>query len=101
MAEKIVPAGLEATYEAIGSEGLEFTNSGSMFIHAKAAASDTLTIVTPFQAEGLELADREIVMGTGDEVFVGPFSRQLYNDSTGKVKLLSANEEITVAILTL
>lgn len=101
MAEKIEVTGLTPTYVAVETTGTTFPNNGRVFIHVKASAVDTLTILTPYEAEGLQLADRTFEVQADDEMFIGPFNRVYYNDNDGNVTLSSDNTAITVAILTL
>lgn len=63
--QKIVNTGLEPAYAAANADGSYVPNNGRVFLHVKNGSVDTpctVTIVTPYKVDGLDIADREVVV---------------------------------------
>lgn len=71
-------------YAAASGGGDDFANTGIQFIHVKNGDSSphTVTVVTPAEVDGLEVADREIAVPAGEERFIGPFPTSWYGLTT-------------------
>ncbi len=102
--QSIVPAGLEATYEAANVAGNEFTNDGSMFLHVKngSASPINVTIQTAGMVGGLAIADVVVAVTNAEDRLIGPFRPDIYNRTDGLVYVdYSAVTTVTVALLKL
>jgi len=101
--QPIVRAGLTASYTAFEATGVAFSNEGRTFIHVKnaqAAATTTLTIVTPNTVDGLAISDRTVQLAAATQKFVGPFQPGVYNQ-TGAVVYVNASTATSVSIAAL
>lgn len=78
-------AGLNATYNAAHADGNMFDNNGHVIFHVKNenAAALAVTVQTPFQQDGLDLAEGGGSVPASEERFFGPFSPQSYNQKSG------------------
>lgn len=86
-AELVVSAGLNATYTAATADGEAFDNaSEDVIIHIVngGGGACVLTVQTPMQQDGLDVAERTVSVPAGEDRFVGPFQRSIYGklDST-------------------
>lgn len=65
-------------------------NNGRTFLHFKKTGAGicTVTISTPGTVDGLAVADLTFTVPatTGDK-FIGPFPREIYNDSVGDLRV--------------
>lgn len=79
------------SFQAADPLGDQFANSGKELLvvrHKNAAGSQvTLTVVTQMQVDGLDVADRQIVIQPGEEHLLGPWTPSVYNDPDGNVSL--------------
>lgn len=84
--DRITSAGLmNPTYDVIGVDGVEFANTGNEIVHIKAPSAATITIVTSATVAGLEIADKTISLGIGEEVFLADLDKKYYNTGDGTV----------------
>jgi len=101
--QPIVRAGLTAGYTAFEASGVAFANEGRTFMHVKnaqAAATTTLTIVTPNTVDGLAIADRTVQIVAATEEFIGPFQPGVYNQSTDVVHVdISTATSVSIAAI--
>lgn len=76
------------------SDSYEFENDGRTFLHVKkSGATDcTVTVATAAEVDGKAVADLTVTVPatTGDKM-IGPFPRDVYNDSDGKVSVTFSN----------
>lgn len=105
--ERILQTGLEATYSGSLSAAntYQVRNSGRVFLHFKksAAVICTVTIQTPAQVAGLDVAEQTVAVPatTGDR-FIGPFPPSVFNVAAGDLEFtLSDVDGLTVAVLEL
>lgn len=63
--------------------GHQFSNVGVTFIEAKNTdvATRSLTLITPVQTDGLDVADLVISILAGQTWMIGPFSSQTFNQT--------------------
>lgn len=90
--QSLTNAGLEATYTAATVDGHAFDNrSERVFLHVKNAAGvdTTVTIETPNSYAGLALPDRTVVVTAGEERFIGPFPKFVFNQTLATPALRS------------
>lgn len=85
--QKVLSAGLNATYTAATVDGHAFDNAGEdVIIHIKndGAGAVVLTVQTPMTQDGLDVAERTVSVPASEDRFVGPFRRNVYSkvDST-------------------
>lgn len=105
--QQITSAGVAAAYEAANADGHMIDGDERTFLHVKngSAASINVTVQTPQQRDGLDVAERVVAVPAGAERFIGPFSKQQYNRPSGgtdpdKVYVdLSAVASVTLAAL--
>ena len=105
----IASPGLTATYTAIITDGISFSNDGATFLHVKNGAASTMTITVQSQitVDGLAVADLAVEVGASEERFIGPFPTTTYNVQSGTdinkvyVTPSSYDASLTMAILTL
>lgn len=80
---------LEATYEAANADGEAFLNNGATWITIKNgnAASRTVTIETNGRTvDGLTLPDDTVTVAQDEEMQIGPFERDTFNQKSGAVE---------------
>lgn len=112
-------ADVDITVESITRSGINLADTGSLsisdtyhvpndgktFLHfKKSGATDcTVTINTPGTVDGLAVANLTVtVPATTGDVMVGPFPRDVYNDSDGELTFTLSNiTGLTVAAATL
>lgn len=90
----IVPAGVQGDFwENSGREALIVWNASGSPV--------TVTITTPVTVDGnLAVADLTNSVGAGKLAFLGPFSKSIYNDGDGLVKVVcSATSNIKLAVV--
>jgi hypothetical protein len=83
----------------------KFKNDGKTIVHVKksGAGACTMTITTPKQVGGLDVAERTVTVAasTGDNM-VGPFQPSIYNDGSGDVAItFSEVTGLTMAVVSL
>lgn len=104
--------GLVAEYTAGNADdGHSFDNTGeNVFLHVKNAgtANVTVEILTALTIDGIALPSKEVVVDAGDEAFIGPFSRAIYeqecedNDIDNAVLVdLDDDTDVTLAAIAL
>lgn len=106
--ENIVATGLTATYTAIPTDGVYFSNDGQTFLHVKNSSGGTLTVTvqTQLTVDGLAVADLSVAVADSGESFIGPFPTTTYNVQSGTyvntcyVDPSSYDAALTMAILT-
>lgn len=105
--EKVVPGGLAATYNSgiLVANTYLVRNDGQTILHFKksAAVDCVVTIQTPITVGGLAVAEQTVTVPatTGDK-FIGPFPRNIYNDSSQDLKFTVTDVDgLTVAVLEL
>lgn len=102
--EAVSRASLAAAYTAIAStDNYKFVNDGKTVLHFKktGAGAATITVVTPGTVDGQAVADKtfSVPATTGDK-FAGPWPRDIYNDSAGKVEFTTSDGVgLTAAVL--
>lgn len=105
--EKITRAGIDLADggSLSTSDTYTFPNDGQTFLHFKksGAGACVVTIVTPNTSDGLAVADLTVsVPATTGDKMIGPFPRDIYNDSSGLVSFTCSEVTgLTVAIATL
>lgn len=100
--EQVDQDGLDATYNAVAASDKFDNSSGRVIIHVKNgdASSDTVTIVTTKTLGGLDLDDATGTVPAGEERFLGPFSKGIYNDIDDLVEVQHSNTtSITMAVI--
>lgn len=99
-------SGLTPVYGAPAQTDLAIANNdGRIFLHVKNsnAATRTVTVATPGQVGGLDIADlvATIPANTGDKL-LGPFPPDLFNQADGSLYVdVSATAGLTLAVLRL
>jgi len=103
--QSITLSGVTPVYSDAVSGGVQFVNDGRVFLHLTNTneASRAVTITTPYQEGGLDLADVYVTLaGTTGNVMAGPFPTKLFNDSSGYAQLsFSAIADVKVAAIKL
>ena len=84
--------GLDPTANAVASED-SFTNDGKTLIEVinADASPNTVTIVTQSTVDGLAVADKTVVVPAGEARIIGPFPKQIYNNTSGAVVVQHSN----------
>lgn len=97
-----LPTGVTFAPTAAAVGGDQFLNNGNERFYIKNASGGSITVTfapagTP---GGLALATYTVTVGAGVEKFVGPFSPQYFNNSSGYVTVTySAVTSVTVAVI--
>lgn len=84
------------------ANGNNFAHSGTTFLAVKNASgsSITVTVATPYTQDSLSLADLTATVEDGETRLIGPFPRDSYEQSDGKVNVdWSSGTSVTVAVL--
>lgn len=79
--QQVSSAGLNATYSAANVDGEAINNAGEdVIIHVKNGSGGglTVTVQTPMQQDGLDVAERQVSVPAGEDRFIGPFRRSVY-----------------------
>ena len=103
----IVAAGIVRAFTAAAAGGDEFVNSGKHFIAViNAHASDPRTVTVNSQQECNQGFDHDIavvITAAQDEKVFGPFPKDRFNDSDGKVQITYSDSgaDLTIAIFEL
>ena len=103
----IVAAGIVRTFEAVAAGGDEFVNSGRHFIAViNAHAADSRTITVNSQTLCNQGVDHDIavaITAAQDEKVFGPFPKDRFNDSDGKVQITYSDSgaDLTIAVFEL
>lgn len=82
-----VISGLEASFVAAAAAGNSFANDGYTFLEVvNGDSSDhVVTITTPKTYGGIALADPTVTVTAGERRHIGPFPKELFNQSDGAV----------------
>jgi len=103
--QPITLSGITPVYSDAVAGGVQFANDGRIFLHLTNTngASRAVTITTPYQEGGLDLADVYVTLeATTGDVMVGPFPPKLFNNSGGFVQVnFSAISDVKVAAIKL
>jgi len=96
-AELDVDAELETI---ILADGAEFLNNGveRLLFKNGSLAARTITVVTPFQQDALDLEDRVYTVAAGDTIIAGPFSRAVYSQTGNKVYINVSGEDVDAVV---
>jgi hypothetical protein len=100
----IALAGITPTLVAAAGGGDEFVNSGSEFIHIANGGGGSINVTVDSQAACNQGSDHDAVVAVpaGEERFIGPFPKDRFNDSDGKVQIAySGVTSVTVGIVRL
>jgi hypothetical protein len=95
--------GIEPSYQAAAAGGDEVVNSGRIFIHVKNANGSTARQVTvDSQAPCSQGYDHDAIVSVpaSNEKMIGPFPKDRFNDSGGKIQISYDNEaDLTIAAI--
>ncbi len=107
--QKILSSGLNATYTGATADGEAFNNAGEdVVVHIVngSGGAVVLTVQTPMQQDGLDVAEQTVSVPAGEDRFVGPFQRDIYAKVDGVLSIPSAvwidtdvQTSITLAVL--
>ena len=101
----IALAGITPTLVAAEAGGDEFVNSGRDFIHIKNGDAAAMDVTVNSQAPCSQGEDHDVVVtvpATSGEKFIGPFPKDRFNDTAGKVQITySAVTSVTIGIVRL
>ena len=103
--QQMSDTGLIAAYSPAAAEGHAVENNGRVILHVCNDSEETVMvkILSGYVRAGLKLADREVLIETGKQKFIGPFATDIYNQADGGVGQIyvdySAVEGVTVAAL--
>lgn len=76
--------GVEPSFVAAAGDGHHFENDEKTILLVKTAAQAVgVTIKTPYEREGLELADRVVTVGENSYMAIGKFDRRIYTQTEG------------------
>lgn len=95
--QRITTDGLNPAYTAANADGHSIDNDAHMFLHVKNgdASAHTVTVVTPRQVDGLDVADLTVSVPAGEERIIGRFSTATFGRSVDVN--FSAVTSVTVA----
>lgn len=73
--QRVTRSGLDPAYEAANVDGHAVTNDGRTILHVKNGdtVAHSVTVVTPKQVHGLDVADLVVSVPAGGERLFGPF----------------------------
>ena len=107
--QKVVEAGLKATYAAATAGGDAVLNvRGDVVLHVKNAAAGSKTVTVTAQTTSkavkgmgsMTKANIVAVIPAGEDWFIGPFSAEAYNDANGKAQITYDDvTSVTIAAL--
>lgn len=76
----------ETTMGSGAGNGVEIPNDGAVFVNVYGgAAGGNLTVLTPRQVDGLDVAENVIALTAAKWYIFGPFPTRTYNQSDGDV----------------
>ena len=83
--QDIVASGLNPVYSAANIDGHSIDNDNKAFLTVKngGAGACEVTVQTPRQEDGLDLAERVVSVPAGEERDIGPFPPKSYNRTSG------------------
>lgn len=81
--QTITRSGLNPSFAPAEAGGDQFANAGNVFHVAKNADAvpHTVTYITTKTEDGLELANRPVIVPPGEERWTGGFQKDIYNDA--------------------
>lgn len=84
--QDVVDEGVVPTANAVAASDT-FINDGNtiLLVENGSGGSITVTITTTKTIEGLAVADQAVTIADGTEKAIGPFPKDLYNNSSGVV----------------
>lgn len=99
--QQVRRSGLTPSYGAANVDGHSVPNDGQTVIHVKTGGTGcTVNLKIPGTVDGQAVADKQIVIGTSAERFIGPFPPQTYNQSDGSVHVdFSSVTTVTIAAI--
>lgn len=86
---QMVPGGLDMSPTAANVDGHSFVNDGNTFLYIKNAdvSPVTITIQTPAQVGGLDIAEVSDALAASGEALYGPFPTHIFNQADGTVNV--------------
>lgn len=107
--QKVLSSGLNAAYTGATVDGEAFNNaSENVIIHMVngGGGASVLTVQTPMQQDGLDVAERTVSVPAGEDRFIGPFQRSIYSKVDAVLSLPQAiwintdvQTSVTLAVL--
>ena len=88
--QQVTRAGVTPTYNSsiTASDVFQFRNNDGIFVHiSNGATPGSVTIKTVGQVDGLEVADRVVAIAASTDYMIGPFPKDVYEDTEGKVSM--------------
>lgn len=106
-AQQVAPTGLSPSYSAANADGHQFANDGNTLLHVKngGAGACVVTVQTPQQIAGLDVAEQAITIPAGEERLIGRLRPATYNRPTGAADPntvyvdFDAVDSVTVALI--
>ena len=107
-AQQITQAGLKPVYAAAAVAGDKVLNTGIQYFHVKNASAVSVTSsVTPVITTVIDpllgtlvKETATLILGAGEEGFLGPFETEAFNSTTGTIEIeYTAVTSVTVAAL--
>lgn len=100
--QRVSLSGLAAAFVAADAAGDEFVNSGKAVLYVKNNGAGEVTVTVDSQRQcnyGFD-HDVQVTVPAGGERIIGPFQRERFNDSEGKVVISYSDvAEVSVAVL--
>lgn len=101
----VVLTGITPALVAAEAGGDEFVNSGRDFIHIKNTNAAAMDVTVDSQVDCNQGEDHDAMVtvpATNGEKFIGPFPKDRFNDTAGKVQITySAVTDVTIGIVRL
>ena len=107
-AQQITQAGLKPVYAAAAVAGDKVLNTGIQYFHVKNASAVSVTSsVTPVITTVIDpllgtlvKETATLILGAGEEGFLGPFETEAFNSTTGTIEIkYTAVTSVTTAAL--
>lgn len=77
---------LGATAANTGTAGDEFLNDGKIILYAKNTSGSTVVVTVDAQSiQGIAFTDPTVSLDNGEEMVIGPFNPEYFNNSSGYV----------------
>jgi len=92
--------GTSITYTSVNSGGDTVSNNGRvLLLFQNGSGSDyDITFTTTTTVDGEDVADKTVTVPANGDYVAGPFERQFYNNSNGKIDIsYSGTTSLTVA----
>lgn len=101
--QQAVVTGATLTMNAAHADGNSFQNDGrtALYVTNGSGGDLTVTIQAPDSGkDGLVVTDRAVVVSTGTSELIGPFKKDVYDQSTGSVYVdWSTTSSVTFAAI--